>query len=224
MLGAKGMCLRKCWENRVVLWCPKIQFNENEKIMGGQSVLQSLASCPAVSRDALFPGSASSTTHRKLIVPIHTYFIFRLRPFETMFSLLFFAPSSLSAGKEFLPQCYFLKCFCLAEHCLLFSILTGVSVGVWSSLKVPGVISDFLILRQSLGRVCLSCRDPALDCVSSNKIMPSLILFLHCLKMLCFSVQCVKCGKNWHECFFYLLSLSFLPSGKGGGETEPSMR
>lgn len=75
------------------MWCPKIQLNENEKIMGGKSLLQSLASCPAVSRDALFPGCASSTTHRKLIVPIHIRFIFRLRPFETMFSLLLLAPS-----------------------------------------------------------------------------------------------------------------------------------
>lgn len=53
MLGAKGMCLRKCRDYRVVLPFPKIQFNENEKIMGGKSLLQSLASCPNTSRDAL---------------------------------------------------------------------------------------------------------------------------------------------------------------------------
>lgn len=48
--------------------------------------------------------------------------------------------------------------------------------GTWSYLWFPAP-------QANLGRACLSCRDPALSCISSNQIMTSLILFIHSLKI-----------------------------------------
>jgi len=69
--------------------------------MGGKSILQSLASCPNMTRDALALGCASNTTRGKLIVLTHICSIFRHMLFETTFSLLLFAPSLLPACGEF---------------------------------------------------------------------------------------------------------------------------
>lgn len=69
--------------------------------------------------------------------------------------------------------------------------------GTWSYLWFPAP-------QANLGRACLSCRDPALSCVSSNQIMPSLILFIHSLKIFDSLIWCIKLRLSvWPPLLFF---------------------
>lgn len=157
-----------------------------------------------MSGDALALGCASSTTHRKLVVLAHICSIFRHMLFETMFSLCSLLLSCSQLVVNFHLRILFLEMFSLCRAVsVVFYSPWGDSrslmklEGTWSYLWFPAP-------QANLGRACLSCRDPALSCVSSNQIMPSLILFIHSLKIFDSLIWCIKLRLSvWPPLLFF---------------------
>lgn len=84
--------------------------------------------------------------------------------------------------------------------------------GTWSSLWFPAP-------QANLGRASLSCRDPALSCVSSTQIMPSLILFIHNLKIFDSWIWCIKLRLSvWPPLLFFpfFICASWSVARRGG--------